>query len=224
MALTKPRLTYFSSRGLTEPIRLLLADIGVDYEDVGVGIFNPANQPDDFKHLVATGLLPYDAVPLWQETSGFTLSQSQAIVRHISRTHGYYGENNQEAALIDQLHEGVIEINLRVYGYTRTYKATTDENVKAETKKAAEKDAHKFLTHFEKLLHKNHDGKGFIVGSKISHADIALNYLLENAAAQHLVNLNDFPLLAAYKERIDARPHLIAHRNNPKRYPTQPLF
>jgi len=65
-----PRLVYFSSRGLTEPIRLVLAEAGVEYEDVGVGLYNPANQPQEFIKLKQSGKLDWDSLPLWEEEDG----------------------------------------------------------------------------------------------------------------------------------------------------------
>lgn len=39
--MTKPVLSYFSVRGLAEPIRLLLADAKVEYENRELGIAGP---------------------------------------------------------------------------------------------------------------------------------------------------------------------------------------
>ncbi|KAJ1156390.1 hypothetical protein NDU88_009109 [Pleurodeles waltl] len=68
----------------------------------------------------------------------------------------------------------------------------------------------KDLRPLECLISKNHDGKGLIVGSKISYADYALLDIL----LTHLVLapdcLKDFPLLHAYVERLSARPNLKA--------------
>lgn len=49
--MAKPKLTYFSARGLAEPIVLLLKDAAVDYEPVYVGQYNPNDQPQGFKDL-----------------------------------------------------------------------------------------------------------------------------------------------------------------------------
>jgi len=224
MALAKPRLTYFSSRGLTESIRVLLADIGVDYEDAGVGTFTPAGQPEGFKTLIASGKLPFDQLPIWEEPSGLLISQSQAIVRHIARTHGYAGDNATEAAFVDQAHEGVIDVQQRVSIQARAYRTATADAQKAEAKENAIKDINKALNKFENLLHKNHDGKGFIASNKISYADIALYYFLEAGGENGLVKLDAHPLLHAYKERIENRPHIAQYRKNPHRYPPQPVF
>jgi len=224
MALTKPRLTYFSSRGLAESIRLLLADAGIEYEDVGVGSFSPAGHPDAFKALVASGKLPFDVVPFWEEPSGLAINQSQAIVRHIARNHGYYGDSAADAAFIDQAHEGVLDVQQKVYTQVRVFRAATQDTQKHDAKEAAIKDITKALNSFEKILHKNHDGKGFIAGNKISFADIALYYFLEFSSEEGLTHLEAHPLLKAYKERIEARPHIAQYKKNPNRHPLQHPF
>jgi len=221
----KPKLTYFSSRGLAESIRVLLADAGVEYEDVGVGSFTPATGfPEAFKSLVAAGKLPYDQVPIWEEPSGFLLSQSQAILRHIARTHGYFGSNEIEHAFIDQAHEGVIDVQQKIVAQMRIYRTATQDTQKAEAKENAQKETAKGLNNFEKLLHKYHDGKGFIASANISYADISLYYFLEFATDVGLVNLSTYPLLKGYKERIEARPKIDAYRKSAHRLPLQNPF
>ena len=77
----KPTLVYFAARGRAELIRLVLAEAGVDYQEHHVGHGTPPVQgrPTDFDTLKATPLLPFGAVPVWEEPDGFVLAQSGAI-------------------------------------------------------------------------------------------------------------------------------------------------
>lgn len=54
--MSKPKLTYFSSRGLIEPLRLLLADAGVEYERNDVGSFSAGNPPAAFLSIRESGV------------------------------------------------------------------------------------------------------------------------------------------------------------------------
>lgn len=54
--MSKPKLSYFSSRGLLEPIRILLADANVDYIKNDLGSFHESTAPDAFLNLKATGV------------------------------------------------------------------------------------------------------------------------------------------------------------------------
>ena len=103
--MSKPTLIYFTTRGRAEVIRLLLAETGVDFQEHPIGKGTPPlnGRPTDFAALRATGDLPFDAVPVWEEPSGFRLAQSAAIANHIARAHGLRGETALEEAQCDQL-------------------------------------------------------------------------------------------------------------------------
>jgi glutathione S-transferase len=146
---TKPTLTYFNVFARAEVPRLLLEDAGVDYDFVTV-----TNWPEVKAQLTASGKLAFGQVPLYEEPEGLTLVQSAAIARHIARKHGYNGANALEEALIDQANEGVVD------AFTAIAKAIW-ETLPAQ------------LTNFEKLLEKN-GNNGFLVGSKLSYADVTL--------------------------------------------------
>jgi hypothetical protein len=55
--MSKPKLSYFSSRGLLEPLRILLAEANVDYIKNDLGTLQGAAQPPEaFLSLKATGV------------------------------------------------------------------------------------------------------------------------------------------------------------------------
>src|ERR1043166_5291188 len=95
------RLTYFSSRGRAELIRLVLAETAVVYEEIAVGEYDANALPPAFRALRSEGALAFDALPLWEEADGFRLVQSDAIVRYVARTHDRYGVGARDAARVD---------------------------------------------------------------------------------------------------------------------------
>src|ERR1039457_663579 len=99
--MTLPVLTYFSSRGRAEMIRLVCAEAQVAYTERHLGTYHPKDKTPEFEALTATGVLPFDAVPRWEEPGGLRLAQSDAIARHVARTHGLYGKGPEEAARCD---------------------------------------------------------------------------------------------------------------------------
>jgi glutathione S-transferase len=73
-------------------------ELGVAHERRIVG--GPFGGTDTAEYLV---LNPNKTIPVWQE-DGFVLWESQAITRHLARTHGrLYGRSDAERAHIDQL-------------------------------------------------------------------------------------------------------------------------
>jgi glutathione S-transferase len=220
--MSKPTLIYFASRGRAELIRLLLAEAGVDYQDHVVGKGRPPvdGRPSEFAALRATGDLPFDALPVWEEPGGFRLAQSAAIASHIARTHGLLGKNATEAAECDQLLGAYEDVRVEL----RKLAAAGPDQRPALRGELAEITIPRWLGHFERLLKKNGGGGGFVVGSSLTVADLALWYLLESLRDNHLdAGLQRHPTLAAFAERIASRPRIAAYLKSPRRPAFTPL-
>ncbi|XP_069485144.1 glutathione S-transferase P [Ambystoma mexicanum] len=196
---------YFDVRGRCETARILLADQGQDWKEEIV-TFDTWTQ-GDLKSKCAFGQLP------GFKDGNFELYQSNAIIRHLARTHSLYGKNDEEAAYIDMVADGVEDLRMKyaklIYQNYEDGKATYIENLPKE------------LQSFECILSKNHGGSGFIVGDKISMADYCLLDILIIHQVLAPECLKDFPLLSAYVARLSARPNIKAflesdaHKNRP---------
>jgi len=86
------KLTYFNTRGRAEPARLILAQAGVEYEDIRL----EREQWPAIKPSVPMGQLPF------MEVEGKKICQSIAIARYCARRFGLAGNTDLEAALADQ--------------------------------------------------------------------------------------------------------------------------
>jgi glutathione S-transferase len=216
--MTLPTLTYFSSRGRAELIRLVCAAAGVAYQEKKLGVYHPVDKTPDFEALKATGTLPFDMVPLWEEPDGFRLAESDAIVRHVARTHGLYGRDAREAARCDMIFSGAdgLRVDLRrLVSVAPTERAALREELR-------ERIVPRWLGYFERMLAAN--GGDFIVGNAMTYADVALFLAFEN------LRDNGFggtyaacPKLAAHAERIAAQPGLARYLASPERFPVQLL-
>ncbi|XP_056385601.1 glutathione S-transferase P 1-like [Hyla sarda] len=198
-------IVYFDVRGRCEPMRMLIADQGLEWtEEV---VTDETWDKGDLKRAAVFGQLPA------LKDGDFTLYQSNAIMRYLGRNHGIYGKNPCEAALIDMLSDGVEDLRRKYIDLIYD----NYDNGKADYIKALPTE----LAHFERFLASNNGGKGFMVGDQISFAEYNLVDLLRN----HLVLAPDclscFPLLDAYVKRISSRPKIQvymssdAHKNRP---------
>jgi glutathione S-transferase len=195
---------------------MVLAEAGIEYDDVHVGPFNPAEQPEAFVALRATNKLPFDTLPLWEETDGFAVVQSDAIVRHIARTRRLYGQSPNESAQCDMVMEGLKDVRLelmKLMGVAPEGRAALRENLEG-------KILPRWLGYFERWLQRN--GGQCFVGQSVTIADIAVYQLLEALVENKL----DTPLhtqvaLHAFYEHTQARPRLSAWLESPKRCPAQ---
>jgi glutathione S-transferase len=213
-----PRLTYFSTRGRAELIRLILAQAGAEYEEENVGPYDVTSKSPEFLALKAGGKLPFDALPLWQEPDGFTLAQSDAIARHVARAHGLYGADARESALCDMVMEGIKDLIAEV-----------GKIWSVEPAKRAELRARldgeiipRWLGYFERIVARN--DAGFAVGRALTYADIALFHTVERLTDNRLASgLTGCPNLAALAERVRSQPRIAAYVSSPKRWPLQLL-
>lgn len=218
--MSKPRLTYFSSRGRGELIRVLLAEAGVDYEELAVGPFHPRERTPGFLEVLATGKLAYDALPLWEEADGFVIVQSDAIVRHIARTRGLYGAGDREATRCDVVLEGVKDARTEIMRVIQV-----DPSGRAEARAdLVSEGIPRWLGYLERILAANRGGEGFFVGDSVTCADLAVWLLLETVTDNDLIaSLAALPRLAAFKGRIQGRERVARYVASPTRYPAQLL-
>nr|1TU7_A Chain A, Glutathione S-transferase 2 [Onchocerca volvulus]1TU7_B Chain B, Glutathione S-transferase 2 [Onchocerca volvulus]1TU8_A Chain A, Glutathione S-transferase 2 [Onchocerca volvulus]1TU8_B Chain B, Glutathione S-transferase 2 [Onchocerca volvulus]1TU8_C Chain C, Glutathione S-transferase 2 [Onchocerca volvulus]1TU8_D Chain D, Glutathione S-transferase 2 [Onchocerca volvulus] len=185
------KLTYFSIRGLAEPIRLFLVDQDIKFIDDRIA-------KDDFSSIKSQfqfGQLPclYDGDQ--------QIVQSGAILRHLARKYNLNGENEMETTYIDMFCEGVRDLHVK---YTRmiymAYETEKDPYIKSILPGE--------LAKFEKLLATRGNGRNLILGDKISYADYALFEELDVHQILDPHCLDKFPLLKVFHQRMKDRPKL----------------
>ncbi|KAM5247671.1 glutathione S-transferase P [Ctenodactylus gundi] len=180
-------------------MRMLLADQAQSWKEEVVSV-------DTWMQGQLKATCLYGQLPKFQDGE-LTLYQSNAILRHLGRSHGLYGKDQREAALVDMVNDGVEDLRCKYITLIYTnYDAGKDDYVKALPG---------YLKPFETLLSQNQGGKAFIVGNEISFADYNLLDLLMNHQVLAPHCLDAFPLLSAYVARLSARPKLKAFLASP---------
>ena len=220
--MSKPTLIYFAARGRAELIRLVLAEADVDYQEHVVGQGTPPvnGRPTDFAALKASGALPFDAVPVWEEPGGLRLAQSAAIANHIARTHGLRGKTAVEEAQCDQLLGAVDDVRLEL----RKLVTVAEDQRSALRAELASATLPRWLGYLDRLLRSNGGGAGYVVGTALTVADLALWYLLEMIRDNGFgASLDRCPALVAFAERIGTRSRIAAYLKSGRRPPFVPL-
>lgn len=212
----KPTLFYFPVRGRGELIRLILAETQTEYDEHPVMKDSPPRngRPTDFTALKDSGLLPFQAVPVWEEPDGFRVAQSLAIIRHLSRKHGLMGSTPREEALVDQMLGAYDDVRPEIRKLVIA--APGDRAaVRAELNNAF---LPRWLKNFDRLLTSNEGGTGHLVGRSFTVADLALWCLLELVRDNGFGPLIDkHPVLTAYAARVGERPRILAWTKSPRR-------
>lgn len=217
-----PTLIYFAARGRAELIRLILAQAGVEYAEHPVAKGTPPlnGRPTDFAELKASGQLPFEAVPVWEEPDGFRLAQSLAIANHLARRHGLLGTSPKEQAQVEQALGGYDDARAEL----RKLAIVAPEQRGALREELLTSTLPRWLGFFDRLLRANGGGAGFLVGNGLTSADLALWYLVELCETNGFgAAVARYPLLKAHFERIGAQPKVAAYRASPRRHPFVPL-
>jgi len=200
---SQPRLTlsYFNARGRAEVARLLLAQAGLAYDDVRL---------TREQWLAKKPTAPFGQLPLLTVDSN-TFAQSHAIERYIARLGGMAGSNSWEWAQIDSLQQAIKDAVPAFISAVSPFENKTEEEKvpKIAAFFGPTGDWKKWTPFFNKSLAANKGGSGWLVGSKVSYADIALYAWYDNVLKVNPAALTDYPLLSAWFKRVAELPRIV---------------
>jgi len=186
-------LTYFTFRGLGEPIRLMLEDLGVPYEDKRVG----GAEWDALKpHM------QFRQVPRLQDGPR-TLFQCQAILRYLARPRGLCGETEDERVRNDISAEAARDVQQRLWDHF--WSPGSDG---AEASEAFEKGT---LSDQLQLIADWLGRAPYFGGERPLFGDYYALTVLDEAAAFFPRAFERMPALTRYRTRMYARPRLAAY-------------
>ncbi|XP_042679646.1 glutathione S-transferase [Centrocercus urophasianus] len=189
----KPKLHYTRGRGKMESIRWLLAAAGVEFEEEFI------EKKEDLEKLRNDGSLLFQQVPM-VEIDGMKMVQTRAILNYIAGKYNLHGKDLKERALIDMYVEGTTDLMGMIMALPFQAADVKEKNIALITERATTR----YFPVYEKAL-KDH-GQDYLVGNKLSWADI---HLLEAILMTEEVKadiLSAFPLLQAFKGRMSNIP------------------
>jgi len=195
------KLTYFSLRGLAEPIRFLLKYGGIAFEDKR---FEREEWPQ-VKSSFTFGQLPI------LTANGKHYHQSVAITRFVAKKVKLTGKDEWEDLEIDAMIDTIGDFRLKLGQYF----FESDETVKASRKNILHKETIPFYTErLEKIAKANN---GHLACNKLTWADLyfaalfdTLNYFAETDMFSKCPNLcevkNKVVAIPAIKKWVETRP------------------
>jgi len=200
-------LTYFPIRGRAETIRLVLHDTKTPFVEK-----NPTDWKATKEELSRAGKLTFGQVPLLQAARGdFSLVQSNAILRHLGRKLDRYGQSDEERSQIDVVVDGVEDLRIP-YG-----KLIYDNKLSEDAQGPYLEKLRNYLESFEKLLHRNKEGRAYFVGENFSIGDAAVFDILDLQLRIWNDILDKYPLLKDFYQRVASRPNIAAYLKSDKR-------
>ncbi|NWR78803.1 GSTA3 transferase, partial [Centropus unirufus] len=189
----KPRLTYFNGRGRMEPVRWLLAAAGVEFEEKFL------ETREQYEKLIKDGELMFQQVPL-VEIDGMKLVQTRAILSYLAGKYNLYGKDLKERAMIDMYVEGITDLTQMILMFPFSPPDAKEKNLESIKERATSR----YFPVFEKVL-KQH-GQDFLVGNKLSWADVELIEAILAVEEKIPAVLSAFPQLQAFKRRMSNMP------------------
>lgn len=218
------RLHYFDIRGLAEPLRLTLADLGIAWEEA-------AHTSESWKEVkpkgIESGLFTFGQMPALEYSDGagsnFTLVQSIAIAQFLGRRHGLYDTQamtEEQIIKVDVVIGGVGDVR-KNYGKMAYSSASDISNALEEYKGFVGR----FLPFFERLAPARGlaaEADSFSIPEYIcgpfSIADTLLYDVLDTCVNRVDPKLlSGFPKLRALMKRIEQRPNIAAYLKSPRR-------
>lgn len=199
-------IVYTPVWGRAEPIRLALAAAGQEWRDLHFGSM------EAMKAKAGTEDCPFGQVPVCVD-GNLKIAQMDAIMCHIGRKYGLYGSNLDEAAQIDMVMFGAEDLRkqyLKVIYEAADEARFVENHINPVNVKGRNGGAH--FSFLAAILERNRGGHGYIVGTKLSIADIQVYNickLLLRPSFGHDKEFEKFqPLLTAYVARIEAEPRI----------------
>ncbi len=192
---------YGDSRsGNCYKLKLLCAEMGMDYDWIEVDILKGESRTEDFLGMNPNGRIPLLALP-----DGRYLAESNAILCYLSDgSNFFHGKAFERAQVLQWLffeqysHEPYIATSRFIIQYLGT---PPERAAELEQKKAG---GYQALGVMESRL-ADHD---FLAGGNYSIADIAL-FAYTHVAGEGGFSLEDYPAIRAWLERISARPNFV---------------
>jgi glutathione S-transferase len=178
-------------------VRLLFAHLGIDYERRELSVVDRSDRPEKLG-----GLNPALRVPTLVLDDGRALAESGAILWYFGEGTRFVPEDRYERAQMLQwmfFEQYDHEPALAVARFWLTYSGRPEEfEDRREERTAA---GYRALDAMEGHL----DGREFLVGSRMTLADIAL-YAYTHVAGEGGFDLGRYPAIEAWLERVAAEP------------------
>lgn len=171
-------LGYWGIRGLAQPIRFLLVSADVPFSEVRLGVLQDGSllekdkEGEDWNSLRSTLDMPFPNLPYLIDTSGgspVSLSQSNAILRYLSRRFDFYGDSKADRIEIDILQDEAYDFRNEIVDTAYTL----GDGYAAVFEDFSTNSLPHYLDSFETYL-ASRDNKKFFVGNRLSLVDFIL--------------------------------------------------
>jgi glutathione S-transferase len=191
-------------------VRVLLRQLGVEHERVGVDIFAGESRTDEYRVLNPAG-----RTPAFRLDDGRAIGESNAILLFFAEGTPLLPADAVERAHVQQwlfFEQNLLEPNAGTARFWRLTGRERQQPQAFELRRAAGEDALRILDEYLA-------GRDFLVAGRYSVADIAL-YAYTHVAAEAGIDMSAYPSIGPWLARVEATDGFV---NDLEPYPANAL-
>jgi len=183
--------------------------IGIDIETVHVDLAKGEQKGPEFLKVN-----PHGQVPALQESDGFVVFESSAIIRYLSKVHPNHVfplDDARKQAVIDENAELVkskLSTNAGNVVFNKIFARVIGKEPDQSAIKTGEEGLQTGFTHLEGWFFK--DSPNFAVGSSLTLVDVLLGTYLAQLTSLVHYNLDPYPKIKAYFAHLSTQPAFVA--------------
>ena len=199
--MSRTTIAYFEARARIEPIRVLLEELAIPYEDEGISSEAWAQMKRN---------TPFGELPSYRN-GDVEIFQSHAIIRHLARVHDLYGTTEIERIRCDVVEEAISDLNELVG------KAPWRPNFESGQVDYVANELGPMLYGLERFLKSNQAPGGFWVGSSLTFVDLIAFAVLDSTGEMFPEAMEQYSALSAFREQISSRERIAAYIKSDRR-------
>lgn len=202
---TKPIDLYYAATPNGRKITIALEELGVPYNLIPISISAGDQFKPEFLAIAPNNKIPAIVDPEGPDGQPISIFESGAILRYLAEKFGaLYGKTARDKVRIDEWLFWQVGGFGPILGQTNHFNAYAPEKVPYAIKRFVD-ESHRLYrvlnTQLEKMAG---EGKDYVAGD-FSIADCAI-FDWSNGYLRHEIDMAEFPALAAWRERVAARP------------------
>lgn len=206
---------FYFHVGRGDFIRMTLAQLGLEFDEVTVGFDEPKSKLEAF---------PCGQCPRYVDED-VDMVQSNAIIRHLGRKHGLTGSTLKEQAHVDMILDTVEALKpkyipLIYFGQLNDETKAEYISTRLDPTTAAGSNGGAHFAFVDAMVKKMAGDGPFVLGSKLTVADIAVFDVMESQI--HGMGLGEefkakYPALMAHHAAVAALPNIAAFLSSQNR-------
>jgi glutathione S-transferase len=216
-----------SIQGRGEFVRLALEEAGADYIDVARGPKNKGSGEAALMAVLERDDISYPPfAPPFLKNGDVVIGQTAAILLYLGDRHDLVPRDAAKRLWVHQIQLTVADLVGEAHDTHHPLSGDLYyEDQKPEALRRAkyfrEERISKFLGWFERILARNPEGAGQLVGSSMTYADLSLFQIVEGLIyafpRRMRRTLGEVPRLVALRQAIAQRPRIRAYLNSDRR-------